>query len=55
MPQFILLKIEVESGKIVSASFAMNEAEATFITREYEDENHYIKCFPCDYDMRKGL
>ncbi len=55
MPKFILLRIEVESGKIMSATFANDEIEVTKITLEHEDENCYIKCLPCDYEMRKDI
>ena len=54
MPQHILLLINKETEKIVSATFAYTPAEVTMITREKEDNKHYVKTFECDYSMRRN-
>lgn len=55
MPQYILLLINKKTGKIVSATFAYTSAERTMITREKENEEHYVKVFECDYSMRRDM
>lgn len=52
MPQHILILVNKETEKIVAATFAYTPAEVTMITREKEDEKHYVKTFLCDYSMR---